>query len=66
MVLEISLAGTGPRIGRRLIQGAGVTSGYIDAVEEMSLVMGFLSGIGFIHESGDDPLDATDAQGVWA
>jgi hypothetical protein len=29
-------------------------------------VVGFLSGIGFVGDDGDNPLRSVDAQGVWA
>jgi hypothetical protein len=37
-----------------------------DSQQEASWVLGFLSGIGFIHNGGDDPLRDVDAEGVWA
>jgi len=36
------------------------------ALEDGSWVVGFLSGIGMVHDKGADPLKGTDAQGVWA
>jgi hypothetical protein len=46
-------------------QGAPVTHGMQIAQQEASWVLGFLSGIGFMHHNDDDPLDGVDANGVW-
>jgi hypothetical protein len=46
--------------------GGRVTQGSQEAQQESAWVLGFLSGIGFIHNNGDDPMDGVDSQGVWA
>jgi hypothetical protein len=49
------------RLGDPATLGAQVHS-----VEDGAWVLGFLSGIGFVGDNTDDPLDGVDADGVWA
>ena len=51
---------------REYREGGPATRGAQSAMEDSAWVLGFLSGIGFVHTNGDDPLDGMDAQGVWA
>jgi hypothetical protein len=46
--------------------GGRPTAGTQASTEDASWVVGFLSGIGFVGEKGDDPLNGVDADGVWA
>jgi hypothetical protein len=46
--------------------GGKSTIGSQKSMDESAWVLGFLSGIGFIHTNGADPLDGVDADGVWA
>jgi hypothetical protein len=49
-----------------LIPGVPVGPEYINAMEDESWVLGFLSGIGFANQNGDDPLSGVDTDGIWA
>jgi len=45
--------------------GSGTAGGAGTFLKEQ-WVLGFLSGVGFVHERGDDPLRGMDVQGVLA
>jgi hypothetical protein len=47
-------------------EGGPSTKASQHAVEDSAWVLGFLSGVGCVAKNGDNPLDGTDAQGVWA
>jgi hypothetical protein len=36
------------------------------ASQNMQWILGFLSGVGWVHLTGQNPLDGLDAQAVWA
>jgi hypothetical protein len=40
-------------------------AGADSALQAEQWVLGFLSGIGFVSQNGDDPLKHTDPDGVW-
>jgi hypothetical protein len=35
-------------------------------LQHQAWVVGFLSGVGFVGQNGDDPSDGVDADGIWA
>jgi hypothetical protein len=47
-------------------QSGLVTQGSQSEQQAAAWVLGFLSGIGAVHQNGDDPLDGVDGEGVWA
>lgn len=38
----------------------------VAALQDEQWVVGFLSGVGFVNQDGDDPLIGVDAEAVWA
>jgi hypothetical protein len=52
---------------RRAYQpGGSATLGHQGELEDAQWVLGFLSGMGFVHKNDDDPLDGVDGEGVLA
>jgi hypothetical protein len=51
-------------MGREYNPGGKATEGSQTLLQEQAWVLGFLSGVGFVGDNGNNPLDGVDAYGV--